>query len=259
MNILKYDINEDVFAFSTFRHGGYSNGTYSSFNVNPYCGDNPTNVLRNRNLLIDYLGISSEKLIFPHQIHKCKIQQIGQDYLKSSPTQKNNMLEGVDALITSLPDYCICVSTADCIPILIYDVTNKVIACIHAGWRGTVARICSLVLTKMSNDYGTIPHDCKAIIGPGISLKNFEVGEEVHDAFSAECFDMKQISERKDKWHIDLSECNRLQLIDSGINDDKIFVSGICTYDESDDFFSARKLGLNSGRILTGIMIRHNY
>ncbi len=111
----------------------------------------------------------------------------------------------------------------------------------------------------MSKAFGTEASDCKAIIGPGISFKNFEVGDEVYDDFSSKGFDMSRISERKGKWHIDLFECNRLTLLDCGLKDENIYVSGICTYDESDDFFSARKLGINSGRILTGIMIKNDY
>ena len=107
----------------------------------------------------------------------------------------------------------------------------------------------------MTLRYGTRPEQLKALIGPGISLKNFEVGDEVFDAFRHEDFDMNRIAVRYEKWHIDLPECNRLQLIETGVRAENIINSAICTYDNAADYFSARHLGINSGRIYTGIIV----
>ena len=96
----------------------------------------------------------------------------------------------------------------------------------------------------------------KAVIGPGISLKNFEVGDEVYEAFSDAGYPMEQISRKEQKWHIDLWACCRLQLEATGIKAENIEECGICTYDEVEDYFSARRLGISSGRILTGIVLR---
>ena len=96
----------------------------------------------------------------------------------------------------------------------------------------------------------------KAVIGPGISLKNFEVGDEVYEAFSDAGYPMEQISRKEQKWHIDLWACCRLQLEATGIKAENIEESGICTYDEVEDYFSARRLGIASGRILTGIVLK---
>ena len=96
----------------------------------------------------------------------------------------------------------------------------------------------------------------RAVIGPGISADAFEVGDEVYAQFATAGFDMGRISHRTDKWHIDLWECNRLQLIEAGLEPASVAVAGICTYNNADDFFSARRLGTASGRIFTGIIIR---
>ena len=106
----------------------------------------------------------------------------------------------------------------------------------------------------MTEAYGTRPQHLTAQIGPGIHRDSFEVGDEVYDAFAQEDFDMSAISIKKEKWHIDLPECNRLQLIASGLLPQSIKVSPVCTYLQAADYFSARRLGINSGRIFTGCM-----
>lgn len=87
-------------------------------------------------------------------------------------------------------------------------------------------------------------------------MQSFEVGDEVLQSFSDAGFDMDAISRRYEKWHIDLWEANRRQLISMGVSPDCIEMSGICTYIENEDFFSARRMGINSGRIISGIMLR---
>ena len=104
-----------------------------------------------------------------------------------------------------------------------------------------------------------------AQIGPGISLQSFEVGQEVYDAFVDEGFIMESIAclmpasqgnEKEEKWHIDLPLCNRLQLQEAGLLNEQIHTLHVCTYKQHADYFSARRLGINSGRIFTGIMLK---
>ena len=103
--------------------------------------------------------------------------------------------------------------------------------------------------------YGTQPQQLVAQIGPGIHLDSFEVGDEVYEAFQQEGFDMSAISVKQEKWHINLPLCNRLQLIESGLLPQNIKVSPVCTFQQADDYFSARRLGINSGRIFSGILL----
>ena len=161
----------------------------------------------------------------------------------------------MDALITDRKGECLCISTADCVPVLCYDRKRKAIAAIHAGWKGTVARIVSKTLEAMAAEYGTQGEDIMACIGPSISLSAFEVGDEVYDKFRNEGFDMEQIAVRQDKWHIDLWKANRMQLEDFGVKPENIQTAGICTWTDNQDFFSARRQGIASGRILSGIML----
>ena len=116
----------------------------------------------------------------------------------------------------------------------------------------------------MKQHYETDTRDVMAYIGPGIGLDSFEVGQEVYDAFAKADFPMDTIARRyKDskvddmtKWHIDLWEANRIQLLAKGVDEENIQVAGICTCLNTDLFFSARKQGVDSGRMLTAIMIR---
>ena len=254
--LLYYNIHEDVVAFSTTRQGGVSTGNYASFNINRYCGDSEEAITKNRKLLCQLLQTDDEHLIMPHQVHLTKSAVIDESFFNRSEEERKETLEGVDAIMTNLHDVCIGVSTADCIPVLIYDSHRKVAAAIHAGWRGTVKRIVQQTIADMKAIYGSEPKDIKAQIGPGISLDSFEVGNEVYNAFAAAGFDMNLISQRKEKWHINLPECNRLQLIQAGIPSENISIANICTMKLSDTFFSARHLGIQSGRIFTGICIR---
>ena len=118
--------------------------------------------------------------------------------------------------------------------------------------------------------YHTDPTQLKAIIGPGISERNFEVGDEVYNAFAEAMFDMDAVAHRevkrneeaadpKDKflmkWHINLPLCNQMLLEQAGVPKENIQDTAICTFDNTDDYFSARRLGINSGRIYNGIFL----
>lgn len=243
-----YHIAEGITAFSSMRQGGYSEGRYGEFNINRYCGDSDEAIRKNREALCHLLGITDNHLLMPHQIHQAEIAVID--------GQSDIDLEGYDALMTNMEDVCIGVSTADCIPVLLYDQKQRAICAVHAGWRGTVKRIVEQSIARMTEVYGTNPADLIAQIGPGIHLESFEVGDEVYEAFMKAGFDMERISRRDEKWHIDLPECNRLQLMEAGIPEHQISVSPVCTFQQFDTFFSARRLGIDSGRIFTGIILR---
>ncbi len=253
---LNYEMSANVVALSTKRHLRTSS-PYSSFNLNPYCGDTAGYVAESRRIFCEAVGITPDRLIMPRQVHGKKILTVDSVFLSLSEAERTQRLDGIDALVTDLSDTFICVSTADCIPVLIYDEAHHALAAIHAGWRGTVQNIVGETLIHMTHTYGTRPADCRAVIGPGISLDSFEVGDEVYETFRAEGFDMNSIARlypSSHKWHIDLWEANRRQLTALGVPEANIHTAGICTYKNVDTFFSARRLGINSGRITSGIM-----
>jgi YfiH family protein len=262
-----YDLGEGVTAFSTTRQGGYSQGNYGEFNINRYCGDSEEAIRQNRQLLCQTLGIEDSCLLMPHQVHLTETTVVDEAFLRLSSDEQKLRLEGVDAVMTSVPGVCIGVSTADCIPVLLYDQAHHASCAIHAGWRGTVRRIVEKAVARMTEVYGSRPEEMVAQIGPGIHLESFEVGDEVFEAFAQEGFQMESISRKypvagisadgsvMKKWHIDLPMCNRQQLLAAGLPDEQIAVSPVCTFQQSETYFSARRLGINSGRIFTGILL----
>ena len=227
-------------AFSTTRRGGFSKGNYGEFNINRYCGDNVEAIRQNRALLCGLLGIDDSRLLMPHQVHETEIVAVNE-------TTREAELEGVDALMTNISGICIGVSTADCIPVLLCDKVHRAVCAIHAGWRGTVKRIVEKAVGAMTSTYDTRPADIQAQIGPGIHIES---------SFANEGFEMGTISRKVgQKWHIDLPECNRQQLLASGVPAAQVDVSPICTYQHPETYFSARRLTINSGRIFTGILM----
>lgn len=250
-----YDFGEGVVAFSSTRRGGYSKGNYGEFNINRYCGDDPQAIAQNREALCQLLGISDDQVVMPHQVHLTEVVPIDEAFLSLSADERQQRLEGVDALMTDISRVCIGVSTADCIPVLLYDPKHHAVCAIHAGWRGTVQRIVEVAVDQMTKTYGSRPQNIIAQIGPGISLDSFEVGDEVYEAFAKADFEMPSISRRDAKWHIDLPLCNRLQLEALGVPASQISVAQDCTFKQPDTWFSARRLGIQSGRIFTGIML----
>lgn len=260
--INEYTIADGVLAFSTTRNGGVSEGYYSEFNINDFCGDNPEHIVVNRKLLADKIGVVEGHFVMAHQVHGVEVKKVDAELFSLSEDARKETLDGFDALMTDETGICIGVSTADCIPVLLYDEAHHAVAAIHAGWRGTVARIVLKTVQKMISAYHTDPKDLKAVVGPGISLANFEVGDEVYEQFKQAAFDMNLIAEQRPatdqplKWHISLPLCNQLTLQKAGVKEENIFQSGICTYDRSEEYFSARKLGIKSGRIFTAIMLK---
>lgn len=258
---LEYALSSEVKAFSSFRRCGFGEGAYESFNVCHYCGDSDWAVSENRKILSEKLHLSVDRFVFPKQKHGNEILNIDEDFFCKTINERTFLLEGVDSLVTSLKNVCIGVFTADCVPILIYDPIHEVISAVHAGWRGVVNGVLVRTVEYISERYSSVPLNLKVILGPSISQESFEVGSEVYDAFEKSGFVMDQIARLypkangERKWHIDLWGACCIQLENLGVPLDNIQVAGICTFNNSEDFFSARRLGANSGRIFNGIMM----
>ena len=196
-----------------------------------------------------------------HQVHGDRIALIDR------PDYTREELEGYDAFVTDLPDVAIGVRTADCVPVLLYDPVNRVVSAVHSGWKGTVLQIVRKTIGVMQQRFRTCAKDLQAVIGPAIGPDSFQVGEEVVAQFRNAGFTMEGIwSERgpgdgspmSGGHHIDLWEANRWLLLEAGVRPENILLAGIDTY-TSPDFFSARREGVQCGRIINAIgLIRGN-
>lgn len=271
-SLLEYTLSPSVRAFSTTRISPFEaessdvnhrDNSYAAFNITHYCGDNVEHIARDRKWLCEELGIQEAHLIIPHQTHGTEVFCVTDDYLLLSGEDRLSKLENVDAVITDLHNVCIGVSTADCVPILVCDDEHHATAAIHAGWRGTVNRIVYSTFEAMNKHFGTQPENVKVVMGPCISWQAFEVGEEVVQQFLENGFPQSVLGVLRNasqsgayansKSHIDLCAANAWLLETIGVPLEHIQISGICTYTNYDTFFSARRLGIQSGRMFTGI------
>ena len=192
-----------------------------------------------------------------HQVHEAKVVVIDR------PDLTREDLEGYDAFVTNLLDVAIGVRTADCVPVLLYDPVKRVVAAIHAGWKGTVLHISQKAITVMSQQFCCKPGDLRAVIGPGIGPDSFQVGEEVAEHFKNAGFPIDEVwsfrgpsdgTPMSGGHHIDLWKANRWLLEQAGVLPENIQVCAIDTY-TSPEFFSARREGVECGRIINAIKL----
>ncbi len=232
-----------VIAAQSSREGGISPAPFNLLNLGLSVKDDENNVMKNREIFFGGLGIQLNQLAIVHQVHGNNV------LIVTEPGRK----EEYDAQITNIPGVFLVVSIADCTPVLIHDTKNNAVAAIHAGWKGTVAKIVSSALQLMKETYGTEGKDCKAFIGACISYDNFEVGAEVAAHFDAS---LKRFDEQKQKWFVNLKAANKKQLLDHGVLLNNIEVSDLCTIKNNNTFFSHRKEKGVTGRMMAVIGIK---
>ena len=266
--------------FST-RHGGVS-ACYPgrALNLGVTQHDTKENVARNRALFLGALGAENEDgSLWPFvqlkQIHSSVVQRVS-----AAPGET---LSG-DGLITSTPGLLLAIKTADCVPVLVADVKRRAVGAFHAGWRGTVARVVEKGIGEMRRQFGSVPRDLRAVIGPCIRRCCYEVGAEVRTEFESqfsyadelfeEVFDADAIHVRYPllflnqrapghgdhgpEIHLDLVEANQRQLLDTGIREEHISVIEGCTACDITRFFSHRAEFGQTGRMMAVIGIRED-
>jgi len=214
------------------RLGGKSTGIFKSLNCGPGSSDNKKNILKNLETVSNKIKAKSKKIILLNQIHSNKFCYIGKN------SKLNNKLEG-DALITDKRNLPIAVLTADCAPILIHDEKKKMIAAIHAGWKGAYNDIVKKVVKFMIKK-GCSPQNITVAIGPCISSKNYEVKDDFKKKFIKK--DKKNIiffKITKDKNYFNLNKYIHFQL--ESLNIKKVDIINKDTFNAKNNFFSARR------------------
>lgn len=235
-----------ICAISTCRGCVVEGDNYSGFNTCHYTGDDMAHVETCRQQLCEALGIKSECLIIPRQTHSLNVAVID-----SLPIDEAS-IENVDALVSTIEDVAIAVNTADCVPLAMCDEIAGIKAVAHSGWKGTVGRIAALTIDKMV-ELGADVKRIKVAMGPCICGECFEVGPEVVEQFVENGFDNPQVILRGygERDHIDLPQACRQALIEVGVDSQNISLPQYCSRCNPSMFFSARRLGINSGRTLT--------
>jgi YfiH family protein len=233
------------------RSGGVSSFPENSLNLAGFDEDLAENIHENRRRFLN---------LFDGEFKLATVWQVHGDGVKTVRTDEEiaNSEEKFDALVSDMQGTLAGVKTADCVPVLIGDVKTKTFAAIHAGWRGTVQSIVVRAIEKLQKEYGCEPKNVIAAIGPAASVKNYEIGQDVIDAFEAAFSMCGKYFEPTSEGHarIDLHLANKDQLIAAGVPAANIYTAPFCTMARNDLFFSYRvekKLYGKTGRLLSVI------
>jgi polyphenol oxidase len=233
----------------TARDGGVSSGPYATLNLSLSVGDDPARVLENRRRLAAALGVSPGDFVFARQVHGAGVRIVGPADRGRGAFTLEDAVADTDALVTTDPDTVLAVLTADCVPVVLHDPMAGVLACVHAGWRGTVARVCAAAVAAMTS-LGSRPSDVIAGLGPAADPARYQVGPDVHEAVTqafgpaASAFirpDPAAAADPSlpgpavpDRWLLDLWAANRHVLREAGLPDPQIHTTTLPTGPDPD-------------------------
>jgi polyphenol oxidase len=208
------------------RHGGVSRGLYASLNVGDHVGDQDEAVQENRGNVKKNMAVS--QMLSAKQVHGTEI------YCLTEPLAIDREVEGFDALITDLSGVGLMIQQADCQAVLLFDSVREVIAAVHCGWRGSVQRILERVISVLVENYGTAPADLQAVISPSLGPCCAEFVNYRRELPS----DFRQFMVRDN--YFDFWLITKSQLMKTGMSEERIRTTEICTCC-SDDYFSYRR------------------
>ncbi len=226
----------------TTRHGGVSDGVHESLNLGLHVGDDPERVIENRRRAANAFGGDLEDLVFAQQVHGASATVVGHTERGRGTLRMEDAVTSTDILVTTALDTTLAILVADCVPMALLDPQARVLAAVHAGWRGTASQASRRALEAMVA-LGAEPERVVAFIGPGVHPARYEVDEVVFesllkavapDELSADV----ARSAGDGRWRVDLMAANRQQLVLAGVAPAHIFDCGVTTAD--DDYFSDR-------------------
>jgi YfiH family protein len=248
MNTLRFDSLQAVPGLHhaiTTRAGGDSNGEYSGLNLAFHVEDDAQSVRSNRRCLGEALGYDASTLVAAQQVHGVNAHIVGAHDSGRGSSDGDSAIPETDALIVAEPRIPVMILVADCAPILIVDSVHRVLAVVHAGWRGALARIASQTLQVMARAFDTRAEELRVGIGPCLCLECLEVGEEV----AAQVMSTHVL--RHSQWekpHLDLRAMIAEDLIENGVLALQIEVMERCPCCENETFFSHRAQNGQAGR-----------
>lgn len=227
-------------AVVTTRKGGLSGGVYRSLNLGLHVGDDPGRVQENRRSAAAAIGLELDDLVFCNQAHGREVVEVtGADRGRGARSMDGAVAEA-DAMVTSDAGVGLVVMVADCVPIVLFDPVTRTLACVHAGWRGTVARVAGAAVEVIAGR-GAAAGDLLAAIGPAIAPARYEVGEDVKAAAEAAFGDFAAqvlAPHPAGRYRFDLWRANRRVLLDAGLRPENLALAGLDTGGER--FFSDR-------------------
>ena len=232
------------------RQGGVSQAQWRSLNLGASNGDDIDALHENHARIYQAASLNSKRVVSSWLVHSTDTLVVTKD----APT--NGHLAKADAIITDQPDTPLVMRYADCVPLLLYDREKAAIGLGHAGWRGTVNGMAAKMISAMQATYGSFPQDIEAVIGPAISRRNYRVGEEVArqaNAYFGEPSGVIWRDPADGSAYFDLWAANQMDLQRCGVRHVKVF--DICTYENTDEFFSHRAENGATGRFGVAISL----
>jgi polyphenol oxidase len=230
-----------VTAVVTTRDGGVSGAPYDSFNLGLHVGDQPDAVLSNRSALAQALRRRPGDFVFAVQSHGPSVAVVGEQDRGRGAFTQDDAIDDTDALVTSTPGLVLGVLVADCVPLVLVDPRRRLLACVHAGWRGTVTGVTRAAMQELGR-LGSDPADVVACIGPAIRPSRYQVGADVMEAASA-AFGSQSgeviTAAGPGTWYFDLWQANILHLLREGVTRSNIHLAALDT-GPSTPFFSHR-------------------
>ena len=230
--------------FST-RKGGISKEHLASLNLSFSVEDAKENVLENFRRIGERFGKTPEDFVLSKQSHETKVLKVGTKDRGKGIT-KDRDYEGIDALITDEKGIILSCFSADCVPILFYDPIHKAVGACHSGWRGTKGKILQNVVEEMRKHFSSNPAEILVAIGPSICKEQYVVSEDLALSFLEDYPDLGEDTASPiqrismDKFQLDLWDLNRRIALDCGIKEEHISISGYCTMENPELFFSHR-------------------
>lgn len=196
--------------------------------------------------LASAVGVAADHVASLNQVHGREVVTVRGEVPRERPE--------ADALVSRSPDVALVVRAADCVPLLIADRQTRAVAAVHAGWRGTAARVAVAAVESLTREFGSRPEDLIVAIGPAIGPCCYEVGPDLVDAFAAAgheryLIDRWFLTPREKKMRLDVPGANRDQLVLAGVREENIHVSGLCTAMHLDLLTSYRVEKEKAGRI----------
>ncbi|WNQ13527.1 peptidoglycan editing factor PgeF [Paenibacillus aurantius] len=254
---------EGVTAGFTSRSGGVSTGEFDCLNCGLHVADRPEDVIANRTLVAEAIGIPLTRWSYGEQVHGDRIAVVTAADRGKGTLSRETAWADTDGFITRDPGVCLAALFADCVPLFFYDPVVRAAGLAHAGWKGTVASIAARTVEKMQEAFGSRPSNLVASVGPSIGACCYEVDRFVIDRVD-EALEEAGVpqngrqplfyrEESEGKYRLDLQQVNRQIMIKAGILPSAIEITKLCTSCRTDWFYSHRKEQGRTGRLLAWI------
>ena len=250
----------------TYRHGGVSKTPCESLNLATHIGDSLQDVLENRSIVANHLGVTSDRITCGNQVHGLKAVRITEELIGAGALSPDTAIPDCDAVYTDIPNVPLFLFTADCVPVGIYDPVHHVVATVHAGWCGAIGHLPVITIEAMKRDFGTRFEDCYVYLGPSIGPKSFEVNQELADTFTDE---WKKITDTTSDElvryivregalqatpHVDLWRFIEEDLLQRGVPKGQICISGTDSMTDENCFSYRREHGKTGRMALFGML-----